>query len=98
MTKLLLFKDWLTRSIIMNKLFCWPCLLFLKDSEDIWYKKGCSDLKNLPSGLNLHEKNTVHSICMLCMCNYTKKYCVWLKPHESPKINVFIGTVIVSLI
>ena len=50
--------DWLTGSIQLNKLFCWPCILFANNSEKVWWKNGFSDLKNLSRGLALHNKST----------------------------------------
>lgn len=52
--------EWLTGSKILNKLFCWPCVLFANSSEMIWWKLGYSDLKNLSRSTEKHTKSQVH--------------------------------------
>lgn len=62
--------DWLTGSVTLNKLFCWPCILFATNNSDkVWSKCGYSDLKNLSRGLLLHNKSTQHisSNCKLTL-------------------------------
>lgn len=58
--------DWLTGSLKMERLFCWPCLLFSNQTENItWSKLGYVDLKNLPRSIERHSKSKEH-ISSLC--------------------------------
>lgn len=52
--------DWLTGSSLLNKLFCWPCVLFANKGETVWWKTGYSDMKNLSRALELHTKSALH--------------------------------------
>ena len=61
---------WLAGSTKLNKLFCWPCLLFNPTDNTVWNKKGYSDLGNLPNATNRHEKTKSHlskAICRACI-------------------------------
>lgn len=67
--------DWLTGSVELSKLFCWPCILFANNSEKVWCKNGYSDLKNLSRGLALHNKSSQHisSNCKLVLMSKQKQ-------------------------
>ena len=45
--------DWITVCEIKNKLFCWPCLLFVNESG-AWNKSGFGDLNNLHKVVKRH--------------------------------------------
>lgn len=68
--------DWLTGSVTLSKLFCWPCILFATNNSDkVWSKSGYSDLKNLSRGLLLHNKSIQHisSSCKLTLMRKQKQ-------------------------
>lgn len=51
--------EWLTGCQLRCKLFCWPCLLFARESC-VWNKQGFSDLNHLTFMLQKHEKSQAH--------------------------------------
>lgn len=51
--------EWLTGCQLRCKLFCWPCLLFSRESC-VWNKQGFSDLNHLTFMLQKHEKSQAH--------------------------------------
>lgn len=53
---------WLTGCSELNKLYCWPCLLFvvIEKDKNIWTKQGYSDLNHLPEAAEKHEKTLSH--------------------------------------
>ena len=53
-------KPWLTASIELKSLFCFPCLLFAKNSTNCWTSKGYCDMKHLSEALNRHELSAEH--------------------------------------
>ena len=62
--------DWLTSSVTLNKLFCWPCILLATNNSDkVWSNCGIGDLKNLSRGILLPNKSTQHisSNCKLTL-------------------------------
>lgn len=55
--------EWLTASAKLQRLFCWPCLLFDKDScyvSNPWVTAGFADLANLSRGIERHGKSKNH--------------------------------------
>lgn len=50
---------WLTGCEKLNKLFCWPCILFSKE-KSVWTKTGFSDLSHLSSAQQRHERSQSH--------------------------------------
>lgn len=50
---------WLTGSEKLNKLFCWPCLLFSSE-KGVWTKTGFSDLSHLSVAQQRHERSQAH--------------------------------------
>ena len=53
-------EDWLCGSVVINGLFCWPCLLFKPGASHSWAERGYTDLRNvLPDGKK-HEKLKSH--------------------------------------
>jgi hypothetical protein len=56
---------WLAGSTKLNKLFCWPCLIFNPTDNTVWNKKEYSDLGNLSNAISRHEKTKSHlSSCL----------------------------------
>lgn len=53
---------WLCGSEKLNKLFCWPCLLFHGSSNDkgVWSKFGFNDLNHLSSAMKVHASSKDH--------------------------------------
>ena len=63
--------EWLTGSVLLNKLFCWPCLLFYKHSErNVWNSEGFSDLNHLSSAISKLEKNRAPIANTLALKNF----------------------------
>lgn len=52
--------NWICGCEITNKLFCFPCLLFAKESDGSWIKTGVSDLSHLTQKIKKHEESMVH--------------------------------------
>ena len=50
---------WLTGSVVLNKLYCWPCLLFSK-TKGSWNSDGFSDLNNLQASQKKHKISSSH--------------------------------------
>ncbi|XP_066981403.1 zinc finger MYM-type protein 1-like [Macrobrachium rosenbergii] len=55
---------WLTGSPKLNKLFCWPCLLF-SNEDNIWSNAGFDNLNTLTLAVARHEKSFNHISCFL---------------------------------
>ena len=58
--------EWLTGSAKLQRLFCWPCLLFDKDSCSLnnpWATSGFIDLANLSRAIERHGKSKNHIDC-----------------------------------
>lgn len=51
--------EWLTGCSKLNKLFCWPCLLFGME-KNVWNKSGFSDLNHFSTSSKRHEKSNEH--------------------------------------
>ena len=52
-------KKWLTGSAKLNKLFCWPCLVFNLEKV-VLNEKGYDDLNNLHISIRKHERSQRH--------------------------------------
>ncbi|KAL4154101.1 hypothetical protein QTP88_001934 [Uroleucon formosanum] len=55
---------WLTGSSVLNKLYCWPCLLFSTENG-VWSKVGFDNLNTLTVAICRHEKSINHIKCFL---------------------------------
>lgn len=51
---------WLTGSRYLNKLFCWPCLLFSNDRNSCWAATGFNSLNYLITACNKHQNSVNH--------------------------------------
>lgn len=51
--------QWLTGSCKLNKMFCWPCLLF-SDASSLWNKGGFTDINNLTNSSRKHSQTEKH--------------------------------------
>ena len=52
-------KKWLTGSSSLNKLFCFPCLLFAY-GQGVWSCRGYHDIKHLSEKTSKHENSERH--------------------------------------
>ncbi|KAJ4437326.1 hypothetical protein ANN_17464 [Periplaneta americana] len=52
--------NWICACDVTNKLFCFPCLLFAKESDASWVKTGVCDLSHLTQKIKKHEEYVVH--------------------------------------
>ncbi|XP_063065702.1 zinc finger MYM-type protein 1-like [Engraulis encrasicolus] len=58
--------EWLAGSAKLQKLFCWPCMLFDRDEcrlNNPWASCGFADLGNLSRALERHSKSKNHIDC-----------------------------------
>ena len=53
-------KDWLCGSSALEKLFCWPCLLFSPGTSPTCTRNGYNDMRSLMSDGKKHEKGKSH--------------------------------------
>lgn len=54
-------QKWLCGSTKLNKLFCWPCLLFRSANEkNVWCKEGYTDLNHLSASTKTHSSSKDH--------------------------------------
>ena len=60
---------WLTGCPNLNKLFCWPCLLFSNENT-VWSKEGFSNIAALAFSVNRHEKTKSHISSAFALCNF----------------------------
>jgi len=51
--------SWLCGSHYLQKLFCWPCLLF-SQTKSVWVTEGYNDLKNVSRSIQRHESSKDH--------------------------------------
>lgn len=53
---------WMTACFQKNKLYCWPCLLFVHNAKDksIWVLQGYNDLNHVHEAAKKHEKTQTH--------------------------------------
>lgn len=55
---------WLCSSLNLQKLFCWPCLLF-SSKNTVWAKEGFADFININRSLHKHQDSAQHLKCKL---------------------------------
>lgn len=53
---------WLCSSKYLQKLFCWPCLLF-STKHNAWNRQGFGDFQNITRSLHKHEDSGEHLKC-----------------------------------
>jgi hypothetical protein len=64
--------SWMCGSCKLNKMFCFPCLLF-SNSDCVWTKTGYSDLGNLTNSSKKHVKTEKHIRSVLCLIEFGAK-------------------------
>lgn len=52
--------SWICGCDVLNKFFCFPCLLFAKGTDKSWTKTGVADLSHLSQNLKKHEQSVSH--------------------------------------
>lgn len=66
--------QWLCGSTKLNKLFCWPCLLFRKASDKgVWSKSGYSDLNHLTTSMKTHCSSKDHINNVFALATYGQR-------------------------
>jgi hypothetical protein len=60
---------WMTGSASLNKLFCWPCLLFGHD-KSAWNKEGIANLNTLSNSVKKHQRFQKHILAQLMFCTF----------------------------
>ncbi|KAJ8977129.1 hypothetical protein NQ317_011665 [Molorchus minor] len=62
---------WLCSSQTLQKLYCWPCLLF-SNKQSIWSKDGFVDILNITRALHKHTDSAEHLKCELILKTFEK--------------------------
>lgn len=57
-------RGWLAGCSTLNKLFCWPCLLFDKTIKPPWTTVGYADLNNFTNSCNRHQVGKTHLLAV----------------------------------
>lgn len=60
---------WLTGCLHVNKMFCWPCLLFSIE-KNVWNNSGYADLNNLTNAAKKHDQSENHLKCALALHSF----------------------------
>lgn len=64
--------EWMTGCPILNKLFCFPCLLFCQD-QNTWTTTGYCDLNNLITALSRHKKSQNHLNSVIALKTFDRQ-------------------------
>lgn len=51
---------WMTASTTLNKLFCFPCMLFATSKDSSWIKTGFDNLRSFKERARIHESSQSH--------------------------------------
>lgn len=52
--------SWICGCDVLNRFFCFPCLLFAKGTDESWTKTGVADLAHLSERQSKHEQSISH--------------------------------------
>lgn len=52
--------SWICGCDVLNRFFCFPCLLFAKGTDKSWTKTGVADLSHLSQNQTKHEQSLSH--------------------------------------
>lgn len=61
--------SWVAGSLKLNRLFCWPCLLF-SSSSNVWASAGYNDLNHFSSYARRHEQTQAHYQAVLDLSKF----------------------------
>ena len=53
-------KEWLCGSTNVQRLFCWPCLLFAPGKSQTWTRQGYADVRSCLSDCRKHGRSNCH--------------------------------------
>ena len=87
--------EWLAGSSKPQRLFCWPCLLFDKDSCSLnnpWVTTGFVDLANLSRAIKRHGKSKSHMLFII-----SNTVIVWVVLHVNMKLEIADSRAVDSL-
>lgn len=78
--------NWLCSSPILEKLFCWPCLLFC-NKDSAWNKHGFTDLLNITRALHKHADSAEHLKCAVKLRTFEKnRHSIADALHENARL------------
>jgi hypothetical protein len=72
--------QWIAGSSKLNKLFCWPCLLFGSE-QTVWYNNDYDNLNNLHNAIQKYEKSKSYIFSLL-----------QLKTFGTSRIDIHLGS------
>ena len=53
-------KEWLCGSTNLQRMFCWPCLLFAPGKSQAWTRQGYADMRSFLSDCRKHGQSNCH--------------------------------------
>ncbi|XP_055602784.1 uncharacterized protein LOC129751357 [Uranotaenia lowii] len=75
---------WVCGSEKLQKLFCWPCLLFTKPGDKgVWNKKGYSDVIHISASIKAHSSSKDHIENALSLQTFGKQGVEEESDHEN---------------
>ena len=83
-------KEWLCGCEVSNSLFCFSCLLFSKDRDNVWVRAGYTDLNNLPGALAKHERSSGHIQNEISLKTFGKSTPINLALNEASRLQVSV--------
>ena len=83
-------KEWLCGCEASSKLFCFPCLLFSKERDNVWVGPGYSDLNNLPTAITKHEQSSAHIQHQIAVKTFGKRTPISLALNEANRLQVSV--------
>ena len=75
--------EWLTGSTDNNKLYCWPCLLFVPE-KGVWNGKGYNDLNNLTKSSKKHGLSQTNFLRQILLQFKSMKVPMFLRGNNFP--------------
>ena len=79
-------KKWFTGNAKLNKLFCWPCLVY-NLGKIVWNEKGYDDLNSLHMSIRKHEHSQRHIRSFIDLKTF-EKVCIDLQLDASKKLSI----------
>ena len=78
---------WLCACVTMNKMFCWPCLLFSND-KTVWRTTGYNNLNNFFNAAAKHEKSQTHIFSNVAFKMFDRSTRIDVALDEQRKLNI----------